>query len=209
MRFVATIGMRLVALATNAIIVTAASQAAVEQRQVSSVPPVADFAGQQAADDVPKHSIPQDSPCADQYKSLAQLKEAFDRGSMPTPKEITGSWVAIGDFLPFSQGRSVNCGGLRRGAKFEYVMFFTADSVEIHAIGASVQTAALKPTRGSLTFPFDNGGDANPSFRCRVTKTGTLACLVEVYGQTVEFKRMPVSRETVWCQHPGIGAGCQ
>ncbi len=55
---------------------------------------------------------------------------------------------------------------------------------------------------GALTFPFDFGGDSHPVFRCRLTKRDTLACLIDVYRQGIEFKRMKVSPELVWNKNP-------
>jgi hypothetical protein len=52
-------------------------------------------------------------------------------------------------------------------------------------------TMKLDPAR-SLRFFFDLGGDSHPVFRCRLTTRDTLACLIDVYREAVEFKRMSV-----------------
>lgn len=98
---------------------------------------------------------------------------------------------------------SLNCNGVRRGGKFEFVMVANQFSIELDAIGMSyAQTVKAKPDRaGSVEFPVDFDGDNLPVYRCRVTQRGTLACLVAVYGQGVEFKKMPVEKDQIY--NPG------
>ena len=140
------------------------------------------------------------SGCDNQARSLAELKRSFAGARMPSIAELSGSWVAIGFFgAAHSHGMeiaSVECAGLRRGKTLEQVMLITGNSVDPRFIGAWSMPRALTPDgRGSLEFPIDFGGDANPSYRCRLTATGTLACLVDVYDEGVEFKRNSVSQE--------------
>jgi hypothetical protein len=87
--------------------------------------------------------------------------------------------------------QSLNCSGLKRGAKlYEQVILANGYSLETHLIGTGVQTPTMKPDRtNSLSFPFDFGGDANPVFRCRLTTRKTVACLIDVYRQGIEFKK--------------------
>ena len=141
------------------------------------------------------------SGCDSQARSLAELKRAFAGAKMPSPAELPGSWVAIGIFgAAHSHGTetaSVECAGLRRGKTLEQVMLIKGNSVDPRFIGAPpMPMRALTPDgRGSLEFAIDFGGDANPRYRCRLTATGTLACLVDVYDEGVEFKRNSVSQE--------------
>jgi hypothetical protein len=145
------------------------------------------------------------SRCDNQARSLAELKRSFTVAKMPSPTDLSGTWVAIGIFgAAHSHGReiaSVECAGLRRGKTLEQVMLINGNSVDPRFIGAPPMTMrALTPDgRGSLEFPIDFGGDANPRYRCRLTATGTLACLVDVYDEGVEFKRNSVSQEQL-CQ---------
>src|SRR5947209_13390006 len=49
--------------------------------------------------------------------SLAELKRAFDHARVPLAVELTGSWVAIGDFIQTTgpggkESDDVNCAGL-------------------------------------------------------------------------------------------------
>ena len=142
------------------------------------------------------------SGCDNQARSLAELKRAFAGAKMPSPAELSGSWVAIGIFgAAHSHGTeiaSVECAGLRRGKTLEQVMLIKGNFVDPRFIGAPpMPMRALTPDgRGSLEFAIDFGGDANPRYRCRLTATGTLACLVDVYDEGVEFKRNSVSQES-------------
>jgi hypothetical protein len=140
------------------------------------------------------------SGCDNPARSLAELKRSFAGARMPSVAELSGSWVSIGNFgAAYNHGReiaSVECAGLRRGKTLEQVMLIKGNSVEPRFIGAPMQMRTLTPDgRGSLGFPIDFGGDANPSYRCRLTATGTLACLVDVYDEGVEFKRNSVSQK--------------
>jgi hypothetical protein len=140
------------------------------------------------------------SGCDNQATSLAELKRSFAGARMPSVAELSGSWVSIGNFgAAYNHGReiaSVECAGLRRGKTLEQVMLIKGNSVEPRFIGAPMQMRTLTPDgRGSLGFPIDFGGDANPSYRCRLTATGTLACLVDVYDEGVEFKKDSVSQQ--------------
>ena len=140
------------------------------------------------------------SGCDNQARSLAELKRSFAGARMPSIAELSGSWVAIGNFgAAYNHGReiaSVECAGLRRGKTLEQVMLINGNFVEPRFVGAPMQMRTLTPDgRGSLEFPIDFGGDADPRFRCRLTATGTLACLVDVYDEGVEFKRNSVLQE--------------
>ena len=148
-----------------------------------------------ALDDVPMHSVPQNLPCADQPKTIRQLTESFGKSRIPSPGEISGSWVAIG-FL--GETPSFNCNGVTRGSRFEWVMFVNQYSVEIDMIGMNHhQKTTLKPdNRGSLAVPVEFGGDTVPVYKCRLTQRNTLACMFRGPGGTsgVEFKKIPVKR---------------
>ena len=140
------------------------------------------------------------SGCDTQARSLAELKRSFAGARTPSVAELSGSWVAIGIFgAAHSHGREiamVECAGLRRGKTLEQVMLIKDNSVEPRFLGAPMQMRTLRPDgRGSLEIPIDFGGDANPRHRCRLTGIGTLACLVDVYDEGVEFKRNSVSQE--------------
>jgi hypothetical protein len=72
-------------------------------------------------------------------------------------------------------------------------------TVQMHVIGTHDQSPILtRNGAGSVTFPFDSGGDANPVYRCRVTTRRTLACLIDVYRQGVEFKGMSVNADEIY-----------
>ena len=68
----------------------------------------------QIVDDIPKNTVPQTSPCADQPRSMKELMAAFDKGRIPSPLEMTGSWVAIG-YVGDGETPSFNCDGVMRG----------------------------------------------------------------------------------------------
>src|SRR5205085_1799826 len=95
-------------------------------------------------DDIPAHSIPQNVPCADQPKSLKELIIAFNNGSLPSPSNLTGTWVAISSFID-TYDATMNCSGLKRGTKvFEEVMIAKGYLLEMHVIGAGVQRPPVK-----------------------------------------------------------------
>jgi hypothetical protein len=106
---------------------------------------------------------------------------------------MTGTWIAISDFIADYE-KSLDCSGLKRGARlYEQVILANGYSLETHFIGTGVQTPTMKPDRtSSLSFPFNFGGDANPVFRCRLTTRKTIACLIDVYRQGIEFKKASV-----------------
>ena len=151
------------------------------------------LAAQQRDDDIPISSVPQNSPCQDQSKSLKELTDAFDSGRVPSPSELTGTWAAIGDFIRSSE-KSMDCAGLKRGKKlFEEVMLADGYSLELHAVGTFDQKRTMqRNSTGSVSFSFDFGGDSLPVYRCRLTVRNTLACLIDVYRQGVEFRKMSV-----------------
>lgn len=142
--------------------------------------------------DVPSHSTPQNLPCVDQPKSLKELTNAFSSGTMPSSSDMTGTWVAISSFID-TYDSTMNCMGLKRGTQiYEEVIIANGYSLELHVVGTSIQRlVAKRDTTNSLRFPFDFGGDSNPVFRCRLTTRKTLACLIDVYRQGIEFKRIP------------------
>ena len=156
-----------------------------------------------ASNDLPTNAISQNFPCVDQPKSLKELTASFRKGRLPLPTEVSGSWVAIGFVGSGTDYPSLNCTGVRRGTKFEFVMVANQFSIELDGIGMSyAQTVKAKLDRaGSIEFPVDFDGDNLPVYRCRVTQRGTLACLVAVYGQGVEFKKMPVEKDQI--NNPG------
>jgi hypothetical protein len=145
---------------------------------------------------LPMHSIPQSIPCSDQPKTLAALKAAFNTGRIPSRAESTGEWVAISFFG--DDNADLNCTGLVRGSKFEEVMIAHQYALEMYVIGTTDQRPTFEPDHaGSLTFPFSFGGDASPFYRCRLTSRKTLACLIDVYREGVEFKKIRVTPEQV------------
>jgi len=90
---------------------------------------------------------------------------------------------------------SLNCSGIRRDSKFEFVLVANRYSVELHAIGINIpQRVTMEPDRnGSIEFrEVDFGGEGTlDNYRCRITNRGTLACLLGQYNG-VEFKKMAV-----------------
>jgi hypothetical protein len=147
-------------------------------------------------DEVSGNLAPQNLPCADQPKSLKELKNIFNAARFPSPSEVNGNWAAIGFVYghPY-QKNSLNCAGVKRGSKFEWVILANGYSIEVDAIGTYNQTTILKPdNKGSVTFSMDFEGDSTPVYRCRITDRGTLACLGSAYGDGVEFKKMVVKQ---------------
>ena len=150
----------------------------------------------QTVNDIPKNAVPQNLPCSDQPRSMKELMAAFDKGRIPPPLEMTGSWVAIG-FLGDGETPSFNCNGVMRGPKFEWVIHANQYSIEMDIIGTTHQQRTLKADNGgSLVLQVDFGGDGIPPYKCRITDRKTLACILRARGGTVgvEFKKMPLNR---------------
>ena len=150
-----------------------------------------------AEEPLPRHPIPQDSPCANQPRSLSELTASFNKGRAPSAQEEVGAWVEIGYFdngIP-PHYRSLNCTGIMRGKKFEFAMIGESYAwvMELHAIGYEVQRVRMEPNhKGSVEFSVDLLADgAEDVYTCRLTQRGTLACVNADRGE--EFKRMKVA----------------
>lgn len=150
--------------------------------------------------EIPRDSVPQNSPCANQPKSFKEVTVAFDKGQLPSASEVTGSWVEIGFFGQDGQVRNMNCAGITRGKVFEFVIAANQYSLTLHAVGMGVaQKTKMQPdNKGSVQFPVDFGGDASPVYRCRISRPNTLTCLNAVYGEGIEFKKMLVREEQIF-----------
>ena len=155
---------------------------------------------QNQSDEIPRDSVPQNSPCTNQPKSLKEVTAAFNKGELPSASEVTGSWVEIGFFGQDDRVRSMNCTGITRGKVFEFVIVASQYSLTLNAVGMDVpQKVKMQPdNKGSVQFPVDFGGDASPVYRCRTSRPNTLTCLNAVYGEGIEFKKMPVREEQIF-----------
>jgi hypothetical protein len=169
-------------------------------------------AAAQSSDGIPVHSIPQNSPCNDQPKSLKELTKVFDKSRTPSPQELTGTWVQVAEF---GETPTLNCSGLKRGPKLEWVMIAKGYSLQLSVIGTHFQTTKIKADdAGSVWFPVDFDGDDTPIYKCRITQRKTLACLESVYregkaikdlplnGEGCEFKKMSVKQDEIYKLDP-------
>ncbi len=50
-----------------------------------------------SSEEVPRDSVPQNTPCVGQPKSRRELAASFQQGRLPEASEITGTWVANRD----------------------------------------------------------------------------------------------------------------
>jgi len=156
-------------------------------------------------------SSPRQSGCAVSH-TLAELKQVFAQGRVPSALELTGSWMTIGDFsLPsgpgFKEYDRVDCAGLKYGddrfqlrtQTLQEVLLVEGYSVEPRIVGNEWNTGNRqtfkRDGRRSVTFDLGLGGDASAYYRCRLTQRGTLACLVEPYYSGVEFMKMRISAD--------------
>jgi hypothetical protein len=151
----------------------------------------------------PSDPIPQDSPCADQPRSLSELTASLNEGRAPSAEEEVGTWVEIGYFdngiEPHYQ--SLNCTGIMRGKKFEFAMIGESYDyvMELHAVGSRVFRVRLEPNqKGSSEYSIgdDEDGDVMDVYTCRLTQRATLACLIGDRGE--EFKKMKVEDSQVF-----------
>lgn len=144
-------------------------------------------------DEVPKNASRQSLPCAGQPTTMNQLTESFNIGRIPSPAEMTGSWMAIG-FL--DRTPSFNCDGVKRLAKLQWVMLAHGYAAETDMIGTQHQKTSMTPDdNGSLILSINFGGDTAPEYRCRLTDRMTLACIFQGRAAKpvgVEFKKISV-----------------
>jgi hypothetical protein len=113
---------------------------------------------------------------------------------------MTGFWVEIGDVWHDATETSLNCLGIRRGSKFEFVLVADGYSIALHAIGMMppLNVKARLDNKGSIAFPVNFGADEGAdSNRCRLTNRDTLVCLVAAY-RAEEFKRMEVPAREIY-----------
>ncbi len=157
-------------------------------------------ASAETSSNVPQNSIHQNAPCADQPRSLAELRASFRRGRLPLASQMTGTWVEIGDVWDDVSENSLNCSGIRRGSKFEFVLVADGYSVTPHAIGMMppLNVRIRLDHQGSVEFPMNFGADeGSEANRCRLTNRGTLVCLVAAY-RAEEFKKMEVQAREIY-----------
>lgn len=148
-------------------------------------------------------SASQNLPCVDQPRSLKELVAAFEKGRRPVASEMTGSWVEIGNIIeqPVDVPKRLNCSGVTQQNKLEFVLVAGGYSLELHAVGmAGRQTGRMKPdNEGGVEFrEVDFGGEGTlEDYHCRLTRRGTLACLIGT-SQGVEFKKMVVEESQIF-----------
>lgn len=155
-----------------------------------------------SSEDIPKDFVPQNAPCADQPRSLKELKSSFEKGRRPLASEMTGTWVEIGALNdPPGEVRSLSCSGERRGRVFEFVLVANGYSIELHAVGMiALQTVEMKPDDGGgVEFrEVDFGGEGTiDNYRCRLTRRETLTCLIGTFTG-VEFKKIAVDKSQIY-----------
>jgi hypothetical protein len=162
-------------------------------------------AARQGSDEVPRDSIHQSFPCGNQARSFNGLMESFDKGRVPSPKGVSGTWVLVGLWLYKDSEPDLNCKGLNRGRKLEWVIIAKGYSIEFDSIGDEPQITSLKPDHeGNLTFSVGFGGESSPVFRCRRTVSGSLICSGSTYYQGAEFKKMPVAEDQIYRPKPTL-----
>jgi hypothetical protein len=160
-------------------------------------------AARQGSDEVPNDSIHQSFPCGNQTRSFKGLMASFDKGRVPSPKEVSGTWVLVGLWLYKNSQPDLNCKGLNRGRKLEWVIVAKGYSIEFDSIGDQPEMASLKPDqKGNLTFSVGFGGESSPVFRCRLTVSGSLVCSGSTYYQGAEFKKVPVNEDQIYRPKP-------
>lgn len=162
---------------------------------------------------IPEKPIPQDSPCADQPRSLSEVTASFNKGRAPSVQELKGTWVEIGNFdygmlaiddeLRQPHFRSLNCTGIRRGKKLEFAMMGDSHAyvMELHVVGSSgAWRETMEPNNkgGSVDFSLCRDEDCSGKnvYRCRLTQRGTLACIGDNSGN--EFRKMRVADSQVF-----------
>ena len=137
-------------------------------------------------------------PCGDQARTFKDLMASFARGRVPSPSEVSGTWVLVGLWLYTDSKPDLNCKGLHRGKKLEWVIVAKGYSIEFDSIGDGPQQTSLEPDRKrSLMFSVGFGGENSPVFRCRMSDRRALVCSGSTYYQGVEFKKMAVEEDRI------------
>jgi hypothetical protein len=171
--------------------VPGAAQLSISERSTSNQTP-----GSEAGkEEIPRHSVPQYLPCPDQTKSFDKLSDSFTAGHLPSPSEITGSWVLIGFWLYRDSHPDLNCTGIMRGKILEWVMLAQGYSLGVDMAGTYLSSAFEPDRTQDLSFTIDLGGEASPVFRCRLTQRHTLVCLGSTYYNGLEFRMVQVRCE--------------
>jgi hypothetical protein len=127
---------------------------------------------------------------------------SFQSGRLPLPAQLTGTWVEIGELSDYPMSppfRNLNCSGETRDGTFEFVLVADGYFAELHAMGTYAQKVTMRPDgKGAVEFDVDFAADEGPeTYRCRLTKRGTLACLIGAYDGA-EFKRMKVDKSQIY-----------
>ena len=148
------------------------------------------------------NATPQNTPCADQPTTRKKLAASFQSGRLPLASQVTGTWVEIGELSDYPLSppfRNMNCSGVMRDDIFEFVLVADGYTVELHAVGAYIEKVKMQPDgKGAVTFPVDFAADEGPdTYRCRLTKRGTLACLIREHDGA-EFKKMKVAKSQIY-----------
>ena len=128
------------------------------------------------------------------------MTASFRQSKLPLVSQMTGTWVEIGDVWNDASENSLNCSGIRRGSKFEFVMIADGYSVELHAVGMMppVNLKMRLDHKGNVEVPVNFGADEGPdSNRCRLTNRDTLVCLVAAY-RGEEFKKLKVQSREIY-----------
>jgi hypothetical protein len=163
------------------------------------------FAARQGSDEVPLSDIPQSFPCGNQARSFKDLMASFDGGRVPSANEVSGTWVLVGLWLYKDSKPDLNCNGLNRGRKLEWVIVAKGYSIEFDSIGDPPQVTSLKPDhKGNLTFSIGFGGENSPVFRCRLTVGSSLVCSGSTYYQGAEFKKIPINEDQIYRPKPAL-----
>ncbi len=193
-------GKVLIVLLMMAIFLSAAAQQP-RNKSLPTTPSIA--AARQGSEEVPRDSIHQRLPCGNQARSFKGLMASFDKGRVPSPREVSGTWILVGLWLYKNSQPDLNCNGVNRGKKLEWVMVANGYSIEFDSIGDEPEMTSLKPDhKGSLTLSVGFGGDSSPVYRCRLSLSRSLVCSGSTYYQGAEFEKIPVNEDQIYRPKP-------
>lgn len=156
-----------------------------------------------SSEKTPADFASQNSPCSDQPRSVKELAASFEKGSRPLASEMTGNWVEIGNIIdrPVDVPLRLNCSGVTQQNKLEFVLVASGYSLELHAVGMmGPQRERMKPDdNGGVEFQevYFGGEVTLENFHCRLSKRGTLVCLIGA-SQGVEFKKMAAEKDQIF-----------
>jgi hypothetical protein len=90
------------------------------------------------------YAMASQSPCPGQPKSFPALVRAFEVAQFPAASALKGMWAKIGDlFKDEPSYNTLNCSGIRRAGKFDFVIVADGYTASLQAVGTYSQRITM------------------------------------------------------------------